>query len=411
MKFEWYNRHALRVTILIFGLILLVNWVKLDLHFLNPLGYGIRDYDVTDIVYSQLREQHTELESRIVLINTGYPDRARIAAIVDRLLAAETAVIGLDVYFPDRKDPAVDSLLEQALMRGGGNIVLAANLGQFQGNKERFEHFPDTDTLFTRHCTTGFINFPGNTTSTIRNFSPAVSTGRGTDFAFGVAIAHRYDKEKTVRFLEQHPGLQRIHYSVTEDNFIRLQADQVLDTLNDIKKLVADKIVIIGYSGRDDWNEPMLDKHYTPMNPKYAGKSPPDMYGYVIHANIVKMILDGKFIRQIPIWFTFVFAFLLCYLNVLIPMWIHGKWYAFYYLLSRVLQIVQLAGFFFLIAFLFDRYLIKWDFSTGFTALAMVVDIQVVYTALLRHYRHRIMRILPTNQGWFVRLFRRKTQD
>ena len=55
----------------------------------------------------------------------------------------------------------------------------------------------------------------------------------------------------------------------------------------------------------------MDDIHYTPLNEVVSGKSFPDMYGVVIHANILSMILSGKYPTLVSGFGSYIFAFLL----------------------------------------------------------------------------------------------------
>ncbi len=53
------------------------------------------------------------------------------------------------------------------------------------------------------------------------------------------------------------------------------------------------------------------DLHFTPLNEIVSGKSFPDMYGVVIHANILSMILSGKYPRLASAGIAYLFAFLI----------------------------------------------------------------------------------------------------
>lgn len=53
------------------------------------------------------------------------------------------------------------------------------------------------------------------------------------------------------------------------------------------------------------------DKHFTPLNPVVGGKSIPDMFGVVIHANIISMLIKGDFMYRISnFWLTAIALFL-----------------------------------------------------------------------------------------------------
>jgi CHASE2 domain-containing sensor protein len=70
------------------------------------------------------------------------------------------------------------------------------------------------------------------------------------------------------------------------------------------KDMLKDKIVILGYLGTPTGNVyDVEDKEFTPMNVETAGKSIPDMYGAVIHANIVRMLINNDFLYRVSnIW-------------------------------------------------------------------------------------------------------------
>jgi len=392
MHLKWFNIHALHVTAILFLLIAVISRVPVNVHFLDPLQNTLEDYQITDIVYSQLRAPLREPEARIVLVNVGRPDRERIAAALDRVLDAGPRAVGLDVLFPEWKGERGDTLLAQALERGGDRVVLAATLPEPRPREGVFPYLETSDTAFSRHNRAGFINFPSSKTRTIRYFSPEEHTPQGSVNAFAVELVRVAYPEAYARLKARGHELEHIHYTLEEEGFFRLECDHLLDSAFDVEAMLRDRVVILGYSGADDWDLPPLDKHFTPLNDQYAGKSLPDMYGYAVHANIVRMLVDEWYIREVPAWLNFLLAFLICYLHVLIPMWVHGRYYTFYYLVSRLLQILQFMLLFFLVTWLFDRYLLYWDFSMGFLALAMVVDAQVIYTALLKHYRRRRIR-------------------
>ena len=63
---------------------------------------------------------------------------------------------------------------------------------------------------------------------------------------------------------------------------------------------------------------PTEDIFYTPLNKKYAGKTIPDMYGIIIHANIISMIISRDYIDPLPGWINILMAILICYMVVAI---------------------------------------------------------------------------------------------
>ena len=61
------------------------------------------------------------------------------------------------------------------------------------------------------------------------------------------------------------------------------------------------------------------DVHYTPSNPMYLGKSPPNMYGAEIVANIISNIRDNSFVEYYPklTWWLNILLSILVYLSLL----------------------------------------------------------------------------------------------
>ncbi|HAB53012.1 MAG TPA: hypothetical protein DCE80_12735, partial [Ignavibacteriales bacterium] len=86
---------------------------------------------------------------------------------------------------------------------------------------------------------------------------------------------------------------------------------------NDLS-FIKDKIVLIGFMGIRLNEKTLEDIFFTPLNERYAGKSFPDMYGVVIHANIVSMILNKKFINIMPQWLSIILAVILSYVSAYI---------------------------------------------------------------------------------------------
>lgn len=379
-----FDKHAFIITIIIFILISIVSRLTVNIHFLDPLGHSLKDYEVTDIYYSQIRDKHIELDTNIVLINVGWPERSRIAFMLDRVIQAEPKVIGLDVIFDGMKEPASDSLLRDVLQRGKDRIIMAKDI---EPDGDAYHNNGMNDDFFTEGMQTGFVNFPANESRTIRYFSKSVAFGNSRMNAFGYELARRFDPDiegETANFPDKPI---RIHYTATEEHFIMLDPTNFMDTALQLNKLLKDKIVILGYSGSNEWNVPQRDRYFTPLNFTYTGKGRPDMFGIVLHANVIRMLIDGAYIHYVPTWINFVLAFLICYLTLLLFIWISQHYHGVYHPLARVIQIVQFAVFFFIIMWLFEHYRIKWDFSSGLLALALSVDTQLVYFSAIQYIR------------------------
>ncbi len=381
------------VTVFVFLVIGVLSLIRLNIHFLDPFTQGIKDFDLTDIVYSRLRNQEVRLDDRIVLVNTGQPDRALMAAMLKRISEAQPKVIGIDVLYAGRQNAAIDSAL-QAAIQHSDNVVLASTLENYRDDLKRFQSETGVDTFFSNYARLGYANFPSMEVRTIRFFSPLERTREGVSYSFATRIAEQYAPEKVEKMLKRKNELERIHFSSTEDNFIQFEPEAILDTAVDLKPLLAGKIILMGYNGDPTSECTAMDKFHTPLNVRYSGRSEPDMHGIVIHANIIRMILDGKFINKIPAWLSLLLAILVCYGNVSLLEWVHERYPRLYHPITRTLQVAEFALLFFLISLLFYWFRLKWDFTAGLLALALYFDVLLSYEAFSS----------SRNQAWINKL-------
>ena len=146
--------YAALITLIVFILIWLFSTVRPNLHFLNPFSYGLKDYEITDIVYSRMRDEQIKMEDRIVIVNTGRPDRVQIAQMLQRIHAAQPKAIGIDVLFSTRKEPAGDSLLLAGIIQSE-NLVLASELENYREDSGQFQWINGVDSFFNKHARTG----------------------------------------------------------------------------------------------------------------------------------------------------------------------------------------------------------------------------------------------------------------
>ena len=64
------------------------------------------------------------------------------------------------------------------------------------------------------------------------------------------------------------------------------------EVLGDVFK---NSIVMMGFLGKYMGDPVWEDKFFTPLNKKVAGRANPDMFGLVVHANVVAMILNQDY--------------------------------------------------------------------------------------------------------------------
>jgi CHASE2 domain-containing sensor protein len=378
--------HALLITALIFGLIGALRLITFDIHFFDPFNNGIQDYEVTDILFSQLRDpERVALEDRIVLVHLDRPQRAEVATLIDRIAARRPAAIGVDILFPGRKDARGDSLLAASL-RAHPNVVLAANLGAYDEEREGIRSLTVSDSIFARHGRNAYTNFLAGTDRTVRLFTPRLQTLDGqTQTAFSIALAEQLAPERVRKLLWRRGERPvRINYRGDYRSFLRVDGRELLEAGDEALAVFRDRIAIIGFIDSRAADAPLEDRYFTPLNAVYTGRSLPDMYGAVIHANIISMILDGSYIFELPAWLEGLLIFLFTYANVFLIHRLYHQLPDSYHGVTRLLQLVELLGFFFLVAVLFYHFRLKIDFSVGLLALLLAYDIVMIYESFLR---------------------------
>lgn len=393
MSRKWFQPHAFFITVLIFTVIASVSQVNFQLHFLNPLSApSDKDYDITDILYSQLLPRSAEPDARIVLVNTGLqPDRARVTATLQRILALEPRAVGVDILFEDRPsaDPVADSLLRVAVQAYGDRIVLARDrIADSEG--KAYRPGPLLSGLEDGPARTAFVNLPYyDPLATVRHFEPSCPGIEGDTLrAFAAELARICDPRAAARLESRGGRRERIHYTAGDDGFFVVQAADLLsDSAVVNEDLLRGRIVLVGHIGGGTVDEPFTDRHFTPMNPHYSGNTLPDLAGLALQANVLRMVLDGNYISEMPVWANVLLAFLACYASLLVLMRISARTHGFYHPLARLYQIVLIALLFVFIAWLYHAFRLHWDFSMGLTALALAVDGQLIYFAIVEALR------------------------
>ena len=168
---------------MILVVILLMNIIRLNLHFIDPFNYSLKEYETTDIVYSQLQSDEIQSELQVILVNTERPSRTELAQLIDHISATEPKAIGIDILLEGRKEWKEDSLLQASIKRAN-NLVLGVALNRYIDSLELFESVDRCDPFFGEYSHTGYVNFPSNETRTIRYFSPVEKTLEGEKKAY-----------------------------------------------------------------------------------------------------------------------------------------------------------------------------------------------------------------------------------
>lgn len=407
--------------ILMWGIVQVANW-NIFKGF-DSIGQALGDVELTDYVFNSMRDA-PELDTNIVVINIGLLNRRQIAEQVEIVSRFNPKVIGIDIFFdcnglpydtlncPPLKDTVGNAMLSRAIKKAG-NVVLvtkALQTKKLQAQPERWEELDSlrvSDSIYRDSAyAEAYASLETDAAfqddvKTCRTFNPSLIVGGKRELAFGVQMAMMYDSAKTNRFLARNNYSEIINYrgnildmfNQTEYGlaFYAIDAQDFFDG-NFLPGMIEGKIVIFGFLGKDFYDPSWADRFYTPLNKKLAGKANPDMFGAVVHANIVSMILKEDYINKMEPWQEVGLAILLCLLNVALFSLIHVKlpdWYDGITKLLQVIELVLIAG---LMVFIFSAYNFKLEITIALAAIALVGDAYEIYIGVVKNLINRLRK-------------------
>jgi CHASE2 domain-containing sensor protein len=427
----WFQ--SLTITVFVFFLL----WGATKVTDINlfqvfdSVGQALKDFELTDYAFSKLRPD-PEADQRIILVNIGNLSRREVAREIQLIAQYKPRVIAFDGFFncegglrdtlncPQLLD-TLGNLMLSAAIQSSPRFVLATKLLQSDSLAQYDSNIADSleysDPMFNDFATHGFVTLPTDATyqedvKQCRSVYPSRIINGERELAWSVQIAMQYDSAKAIRFLSRNNDEELINFkrnievrqlrlkSLKNDdtgvsNFSTLYYVVDFEDLfqgNVAGELFKDNIVMMGflgdYVGAPSWE----DKFYTPMNKKVAGRANPDMFGLVVHANSVSMILDEDYIDTIDDWQKYLIAFLVCLLTValfifidkVLPMWFDA--------LSVIIQGVELVMISSIIIFAFTSWNLKLDLTIAVGVTALVGPAYDIFKSVQNEIDRRLTK-------------------
>ncbi len=354
-----FNMRNVYSTASIFGLVALIYFSPGNIEIFDPIQKALSDFSFNDIVFADWRKESEPVDQNIIIVNVGR-NRAEIASQAKILAAMQPKVIGIDPIFSSEKEPEIDLALIDAL-QSAKSVVLSSQLSVLQEKSktsvEKFTHVQAPHPKFRLpNVSFGHANFSTQgaaaTAQTIRKFEPQYTVGDSvlsvkdtTINAFALEVAERF-KPGIVQQLKARGAEQElINFRGGLNKFILIDIEPGMAVDSAVAMygaLVKDKIVLLGFMGQP-FNNPsdIRNKFYTPSSDQYVGKSVPDMYAIVLHANIISMLTQGELIDKMPEWAGYVMAIIVCYLNMALFHWINIKLPSFAGGETKLIQLLQ----------------------------------------------------------------------
>ncbi len=372
----------LLINIFVFAGIFLLSFILLNVSLLSPFTKAFGDFTLTDLYYSKVVNQDKIYNGPLVLVNIENRNRSEIALLIEKLETGKPKVVGIDAIFPDRRDYS-DSLLRQVISQN--NNLVIPYIASFDSLMREARSNP-----FFESRSNSYVNMVGDRSdfTTIRYYYP----GYHQIPAFTTAIMQLYDSALANELLKRKEHKTEIRYYGNLQNFVYHNYDEVMDPGYNLDS-VKNKIVLLGYMGSalaPDKISLDEDRFFTPLNPKLSGRSLPDMYGVIIHANIIRMALDRDYIYVFPSWLNFLLAF--CLSLLLMPLFVH--WFVnkalWFQLFTLFFQFTISILFVYFTIWLYARVNVKIESSVVLVAVLLIDQFLAFYYHLIKFLKYKL---------------------
>jgi CHASE2 domain-containing sensor protein len=375
---------AVFATLVVFGVMGLFAIIPLNIAALQPLDAAVKDFDMVDLYYSQLKGNEGYFSKNVVLVNIGDAGREEIAELINYVSIGQPAAIGVDVFFDGLRGDSSDSLLAAAV-RSNPNVVMSTFFDEATAQVK-------TSATAFNSGQTGYANFVGTDSrySTIRAFEPQRTVGNVLHYSFGVQLALIANPNQASAFLKRSKPEEEIRFLGSTSSFLFFEKAQILNLEVD-PELFAGKIVLVGYLGKtiDDANS-IEDRFFTPLNEKISSRSLPDMSGMVVHANIIEMIVTEHWISGLSPRIVATLGVLITYLHVFFYMFLILKWELYFDALSKILQAISIVLMIYIVFLAFHYHNFKLDITLGEIGVALAADVLFVYQAIVNTLHKRL---------------------
>lgn len=363
----------------------------------DPVGEMFSDFELTDIVFSQLRDEPIA-DEELVIVNIGELNREGIAQQIQILNKYNPKAIGLDILIDEPQPWKNDSMLVR-VFKETPNLIVGEKLVDLNEEGTEFTRILRPEGHLAEHVDFGFVNLITDARTqhdlkVCREFTPKQLVNGEMRYAFPIRLAMAIDSAKTQRFLNRGNEVEIINYKGNVMNFVAqnprmkyftLDVMDVLDE-NFTPDLIEGKVVIMCTMGKFLGDVLTREDYYfTPMNERYVGKAEHDMFGGIIHANIISQIIDEDNIDAMSKRVSIILAIVLCLVNVFFFKMIYGaipKWY------DGVTKLIILSEVFFLatlMIYLFYDYNYKVDFTLALIVIALSGDAIEVYHGVIKN--------------------------
>ncbi|MDH5365420.1 MAG: CHASE2 domain-containing protein [Cyclobacteriaceae bacterium] len=417
----WLESIYATIFILLFMALLQEGTKHVNLEGFDAIGQALADLEITDYTFSELRDT-VPPDTNIVIVNFGPLGRDGIAEQIRIIDKYNPKVIGVDSFFKGYGSDTLSTYsLASAITNANAEVVLVTRVEQsdslkekVEGDDEIYDLWYKSDSMFIQNVHFGMANL-----DTQAEFQEDIKICRAfpaqrssiTDgesyIAFGAKMAVLYDSTKLENYMKRTNEYEVINFRGDiflspffyneaygtfverrmEDKYMRYEAldwDQVLSE-DFAPEMVEGKIVLFGYLGNQLGATQWEDKFFTPLNSKIAGRANPDMYGPVIHANIISMVLNNDYINGFNSYIEALIGIGLLYINVFFFSIIYIRMGAWYDGITKLIQIVEIIALTIFVILIFSTYNFKLELAIAFFGIALVGDLLEIYYGVIKN--------------------------
>ncbi|MFD0796011.1 CHASE2 domain-containing protein [Maribacter chungangensis] len=385
-SFQWFLllRDGFLSTLLSLGVCYLLTLFFFNISFFDPVSKALRDFSILDVYYAEKLNENNKVSPDIILLNIEHKSRNDIALALEEVLAADPKVVGFDVILKDFRKTKEDTLLARILENKKivGSLAFTPSEALTNHPFFKFENRP------------GFVNFNFDTQNVvIREFETHKQID-GTNYeSFASLVTKAYLSKEELEYFDldkKLKGPRVINYKGDLKSFMHFTIDDFMALEH--KQIIKDNIVLIGYLGTPTGNSfDVEDKHFTPLNKTTAGKSVPDMYGMVIHANIINMMVTNDFMYKVPMFWVILLTFLFSLLASIYFIWLDKRLKISYRTVRKGVLLVYAIVMVWITLLLFRNGVVLKT-----TAMIAVV---VFSAGFIKYYKH-LVRYLKTKRSF-----------
>lgn len=371
-SFKKLLKESFLATVLVFiSVWLLFLVINISFKPFNFVAKAIKEVNLSDFYFSGL--QSPVVDTNIVLVNIEDLGRKDIAALIDKIYKANPAVIGLDVFFSDNKDSIGDPLLNESVRKAADKLVMA---GFYDEEDKAFNS--DYKTFAGSEYGHANILTNDDRTAVVRKFQPAYKVADTMVYSFAAAVAKKYSQPAFDKLVSHKNKLEYINYKGNKNTYLLLNHRQVMNDSSADISFLQNKIVLVGFlGGKTKSTEDFNDIFYTPVNTHYYGRALPDMYGLVIHANIVSMIIEKNYIWYPANWLVFIISFIITFLHIVPFIYFYVKRHLWYHVFVKIGQLVSFSAILLIVFLIFKNTGVL--ITTKYILLPVILSAEILY--------------------------------